>query len=192
MARLFDDAGPQYLNAGSAVVTAPPFSLSAWGYCDDDADPGPDCAVSVTDAGTVDHYHRLDMRMDVAGNPIRAVSVDGATPGEAETSSGATVNTWHHLCGVWAATNDRRVYIDGGSKGTDASTQNVNNATDLYIGAFYNGAILGVTFSGRVAEVAAWSATLTDAEVASLAAGDRKSTRLNSSHKSVSRMPSSA
>jgi len=71
---------------------------------------------------------------------------------------------------VWAATNDRRSYIDGASKGTNTTNVVVSNSS-LLVGCDYGWAAREAYFSGSIAEVGVWNVALTDAEAAILAKG---------------------
>ena len=92
---------------------------------------------------------------------------------------GSTVVTegWHHAALVRSGTTIS-LYLDGVFE---------TNATD-YVNATPSGAstapfLIGPAFYGSLAEVRLWNVART---------ADRKSTRLNSSHPTTSRMPSSA
>jgi hypothetical protein len=71
---------------------------------------------------------------------------------------------------VWVATNDRRAYIDGGSKGTNGTSRTPSGVNKTGVGYLCRSSQTGY-FSGRIAEVAVWDAALTDAEAALLGAG---------------------
>lgn len=167
MSRLFDDGANQYLKVDSALVTTEPFTLACWFYSDDDTND--QTLISIADKDATQPYHSLQIRGDDVDDPLRATTFDG-TSAYAVSTSGYTANTWHHACGIWAAANDRRVYIDGAGKGTSA----VNKAT-----AGHNSCAIGVSadstptryLSGRIAEAGIWNIALTDDEVAVLAKG---------------------
>ncbi len=167
MARLFDDGSSEYLEIDQAVVTAVPFSFVAWFNSNDAA--AYQSLVMVCDKSRTNHSHALELRGGDGGDPVRASSYDGGYD-FADTSSGYSINTWHHAAGVWAATNDRAVYIDGGSKGTDSDNAAPSGIDRTSIGRFGDDSP-GTYMSGRIAEAAIWNVALTDAEVLSLAKG---------------------
>jgi hypothetical protein len=87
----------------------------------------------------------------------------------ATTTTTASTGVWNSALGVFAATNNRAVYLNGGSKGT--STQaTVVNFTDLnrfVIGAFGMGTPYEY-FDGQIMHSAIWTAALDDQEALSL------------------------
>lgn len=166
MARLFDDASNQYLRVTSTPVTEPPFTMACWFYTDDtDID---EVLMEIGDLDDDSHGHWIDADGTLEGDPVCVYSAEGDAA--AETASGFSANTWHHAAGVVAASDDRRVYIDGGSKGTDAGEASSTGLDSVNIGAHGNGTP-DLYFSGRIAEAAIWNAALSDAEVVELAAG---------------------
>lgn len=166
MAREFDDASSQYLS-GSTPVTAAPITVACWAKTDDTT--GLDVAVSITDTGGDTNYWFLGFRGDVAGDPIRwQVRAGGSA--QADTTSGYTADTWHHLCGVEASSGDRRVYIDGGSKGTNNTGLTPTGIDTIAVAALVRTSA-GSYLDGGVAELGVWNVALTDTEVALLAKG---------------------
>jgi hypothetical protein len=166
MARTFDDASSQYLELGSAVVTDPPFSISAWFYCDDDTNW--QTLVFLGDSADDDaDTHRL--QLESAGASVVMTSKHTGWKA-ANTSVGYSENTWHHACGIVAATDDRSVFIDGGSKGTNNDNEVVEGVDQTSIGR-NSDAVPDNYFSGSLAEIAIWNTGLSDAEAAILAKG---------------------
>lgn len=167
MARAFASGSSEYLLVNQAVVSGTPFTLACCFYPTQDT--ANQVLLSVADKDDGD-YHGLWASGAQAGDPLRANTWTGGADYIAETSTGFTINTWHHGCGVWAADNDRRVYIDGGSKGTNADNWTVANIDRFRISASADATPFGY-FDGRIAEAAVWDVALTDAEVAILAKG---------------------
>lgn len=168
MARLFDDASTEYLEIDSAVVTAEPFTLAAWIYSDSSSVA--QGVLFIGDKDNADAYHSLRLRGAAEGDPIGALTYDGDTAW-ASTSSGYSTDTWHHACGVWSATNSRAAYIDGGSKGTNSTSQSLPQTPDRTCIGRSGDSTPGHYMSGYIADAAIWNAALSDAEVAVLAAG---------------------
>lgn len=166
MARLFVRGSSEYLEYASAIVAAPPFTMAAWAYIDDVTVNS--TLVSVSDSSG-SQFHDIRIQGGDANDLAKVFSYDGGV-GIAVSSSGASVNTWHHIFGVWAATNSRAVLLDGGNKGTDSA--NISPSVDVTdVGCLYwAGAPTNYT-SGHIAEAAIWNAALTDANAAELAAG---------------------
>lgn len=153
MARLFNDGNNEYLEIDQAVVTVPPFAM-ACGFYSDDATIV-QALMALVDKDAADEYHVLRIRGDVAGDPVSALSRTGAGGDDAKTSSGYSANTWHHACGIWAAATDRRVFIDGGSKGTDANNRAPAGIDRTSIGRLGDSSP-ALYMSGRLAEAAIW------------------------------------
>ncbi len=168
MARQFDDGATQYLSNANAPLTTFPVTMACWFNSDDDTIT--QTLVDLYDSGGGDYY-RLDAAGGTAGDPVQLRAYDGAAGTNVVTTSGYSANTWHHACGVAAASDDRRVYIDGGSKGTSAVARNVTSLDSTYIGRNDVGG--GREMSGAIAEVAIWNVALADAEVEILAHGVR-------------------
>jgi hypothetical protein len=165
VARLFDNATEDNLNIGSAILTAVPFSIACW-FNVNEVDISQTLLSIADTAGNSNHHH---LRID-AGNTIFASSNDVGVSGEAASTTGITINTWHHACGVFSATNARAAFIDGGSKGTEATDVNPVGLDNTAIGVQKRVGIIWET-SGHIAEMAIWNAALADAEVAALAEG---------------------
>jgi hypothetical protein len=123
----------------------------------------------ISDTGTDVNYFRLSAMGASAGDPVRA-DTTATTTGDADTTTGFSANTWHHACGVFAGTADRRAFIDGGSKGTDVVNEVPTGLDTTAIGRLARLTPAGYT-SGRIAEAAIWDVALSDVEVALLAKG---------------------
>lgn len=155
-----------YLLRTAALASSFPVTFSAW-YNEDNIGNGSLMSMSKE----IDNTHYMSL-VYVQGVDLRLQAIDGASQAVANTTAAPTANVWEHGCGVLAAQNDFRVYLNGGNKGT--------SSTD--IGGFPSGMVnttLGVLkrsalvnqYDGQLAESAIWSAALTDAEVAMLALG---------------------
>lgn len=168
MARLFDDAGSEYLEKDAAPFTAEPFSMACWFRPDDAANNG--TLMWVGDKDVNNNAHILQARGGQTGDPVRAYSRDSALVSFAETSTGYSVNTWHHAAGVWTSSTSRAAFIDGGSKGTNTQGRSVSGEDRTSIGRSGD-STPGNHMSGRICECAIWSVALTDLEVSYLALG---------------------
>jgi hypothetical protein len=118
-------------------------------------------------------FFGLAARGDAAGDPIQVSTYDFEGPfTPAVTTTGYSINTWHHACGVWASSSDRRAFIDGGSKGTDSTDNPISNTpTHTSVGRIYRNTGDTESMDGSIAEAAIWNVALTDAEVGVLATG---------------------
>jgi hypothetical protein len=169
MARLFDDAQNEYLEIDSAVVGSVPLTMACKFYSD--SLTASQMLMNLVDKDVDnDSLAYLAARGNEAGDPLTAYSI-GPTAA-AKTGVAYAINTWQHACGVWAADNDRRVYLNGGNKATNGTSSPGHTPNRTSLGR--NGDSTPSSYlSGRLAWAAIWNVALTDAEVAALAAGAR-------------------
>jgi len=169
MARLFNDASTEYLEVTSTPVTATPLTLACWFYSDTTAII--QTLIAVHNHGLPIQSFTLDIRGDIGGDPIHAATTQSSADSHAATSSGYSANTWHHAAAVFTSPTSRAAFIDGGSKGTNTTSRTPSSIDHINIGALDYSIGQAGAMSGRIAEAAIWNVALTDAEVASLAAG---------------------
>lgn len=163
LGRVRDFSGTnQYVRAASSPVTVPPMSLCCWG--DSDSDSADQILLSVQAAGTAGFLNSVMLQMAGAavGDPVRIISGDASASSSAATTTGYTVGTWHHCCGVTAAVDSRAAYIDGGSKGTQTTSRTPTGIDQANVGVR---ADLGLDFNGRIADARIYNRALTDDEV---------------------------
>lgn len=168
MARQFDDASTEYLEVDSTPVVAAPFTISCWFNSDDLTTS--QALVSVADKDVIGDFWVLAAGGAIGGDPVFFGARDNGALSNAVTGTGYSANTWHHACGVETATNNRAAFIDGGSKGTDATVRSPAGADRIAIARVGDSTPTNY-MSGAVAEVGIWSVALSDAEVALLAKG---------------------
>ena len=106
MARLFDDGSNEYLQVENAVVLGEPFSMAAWFFCDDAANNG--TIIAIQDKDVPDQRFIMRVQGDQGGDPIGLLSQAGGLS-NATTTTGYSVNTWHHALSVIAASDDRAI-----------------------------------------------------------------------------------
>ncbi len=167
MARLFDDASSQYLRGDiSTIVNDVPVSMAAWIYTDINSIN--QVPVGLFTAAVEDN--RIYMTVDSASK-FSAVYHNNVY-GIAATTASYSVNTWHHICGVFSAGNSRSVYMDGGSKVTNTtSITPFPSSLDRFSVGVADDSSPTAYMSGRVAEAAVWELALSDEEVAALGKG---------------------
>lgn len=168
MARQFDDGATEYLERDSAPVAVAPFTISCWFNSDDIA--ARQALVWIGDKDVDNSAWVLQARGDVGGDPVVFGARQAGGFNVATSSTGFSANTWHHACGVETANNDRAVFIDGGSKGTDVTATTPAGADRVSIAREGDNTPSNY-MSGAIAEVAIWNVALSDAEVALLAKG---------------------
>ncbi len=170
MAGSFDRSTANYLHGAvpASFVGSPPLSFGCWFR------PGNVTADQVIMSFSNDltdlNYYQLYLKGSTAGDPIAARSQTVSGGSEAVTTTGVTVNTWHHALAVFAASNDRRVYIDGGSKGTQATSRVTAGPNKIAVGAVAD-ATPSDFISAAIEWAAAWNVALIDADALSLARG---------------------
>ena len=169
MSRLFVRSSSELIYS-SAVLTAVPFTFACWfnvNYTQNFL-----MTLAHYEGGSTGDFWVLSAEStpDIRASIYRS----GVGSASAISTSGYSENVWHHACGVFAASNDRRVYVDGGSKGTNSTDRSPDSTvTATAIGGLRRSDNPVVYTDGSIAEAAIWNATLTDEEVAVLATGIR-------------------
>jgi len=168
MSRLFDDGDSEYLSIDSVLgLSVLPICFSSWIYID--GQTGTNQAVMELVDKSEDDVRFL-LYMNNTGT-VYALTQNAGGASQAATTDTLTLNNWHHVLAVWAATNDRRVYLNGGNKGTNVEERTVANLDRFSIAA-HSGATPALFLTGRVAEAAVWGgASLTDADALVLSKG---------------------
>jgi hypothetical protein len=148
----------------TAPVTAVPLTIACWVNT---SSPAAQVICSVGASGAVD---RFQISFLPNSPVINATTVQGATVGSASLNTSIALNTWHHVAGVFSATNSRQVFFNG-----TGSTVNTTTVTPSGISLFnISGALppsLVAFFAGGTAEVLLWNDALTAEEIAALAKG---------------------
>ncbi len=155
-----------HLRVSSEVRSVTPMTIGAWFYSTD-AD-NVQVIVDLAD-GTGDRY-RLALRGNVAGDPVAAMTCDVVSCKWADSTTGYSTNTWQHACGVFAADDSRKVFLDGGNTDTEVSSKTTASLGEATVGSSSSDDS-GKYVRGSVAEVGIWDIALSDAEVLELAAG---------------------
>lgn len=172
MARAFVVASDEYLvYSGTPPASAEPLTLAAWFYPTTDSH---NAILSINEFGASSQVGwGIVIDGSDAGDPATAFAAQETwVYGVAKSTTGGTLNTWNHVCGVFTNSASRAVFLDGGGKGTDTTSIPNTSGTDrtLIATEAYSSSISG-GLDGRVAEAAIWNVALADAEVAALAAG---------------------
>lgn len=165
MSRNFD-AVDDKLEVSAAAVTAYPLTMACWfrsGSATADQ-----CLMSIWDAGgsPVARWNLIASGA-TAGDPIIAQAQAGGSSRNANTTTGYSTNTWHHACGRFTSATSRDVYIDGGSKGSNTTSNTPTGLDTTGIGTREGGLFM----NGRIAEAGIWNVSLTEGEINALAKG---------------------
>lgn len=139
----------------TAPATATPLTMGLWFNTDFSQ-----TLLSIRDS---DGSERFQIQANDASNTVQAVSIAAGVQASAVTTAGFTDNQWHHACGVFAASNSRSIYLDGGNKQTNTTSNTPGTVDRTRINNFTSAKSL------LVAEAAIWNVALSDAEVALLA-----------------------
>lgn len=156
---LFDDASSEYLETGHGVPTGLPLTISARFYTD--RNNANQVIAGLADASLANGWHALWVRDNTK---LQCFTFDtGDAQRFAESSAAVTINACEYGCGVWAASNDRRVYLNE-AKNTDTAdgAGRTLNVTSI---ARISDSSPGYYFSGSVYDLRIYNRALTDAEV---------------------------
>lgn len=158
-----------YLQA-TATVTAAPFTIAGWGLTTDLT--ATQCLMSLHNPGASSGQHQflLVVAGTTAGDPLIFSANNNATSAQATTSSGVSSGVWFHFAAIARAANDREVFLNGGSSGTNSTTKTPASANRLNVGLRRQSTDT-LSLTGRVAYPALWSEALAADEVTALAAG---------------------
>ena len=115
----FDDASTEYLQNNTTPISGFPFTMAGWGKSD--INNALQTIIGMADKDTTNQYSALWMGAIGDLTKVSARNILGGGVRDAISTIDFSINTWHHLCGVWTATSVA-VYLDGGSKGTDNVT----------------------------------------------------------------------
>jgi len=167
MAYTFDGSN-QYMNTGNAVLSSVPITMACWFYSTSNS--AKQRLISIGDKDSTNDFFHLSAMGNVTGDPLRAAVKRAGASGSASTSSGYSINTWHHATAVFTSNSDRDVYIDGGSVGSNTTSATPASLDTTRIGLRASSGTDG-PFAGRIAEAAIWRIALSTSEIAQLAAG---------------------
>jgi hypothetical protein len=159
MARSFNGSS-DVLDVASAPATALPVTMACWTYATVDTNGA---IFYMGNPASGSGANRLLLGRSVTGG-IQAFQATAFAE-----AAGFTINQWHHVAGVFRGDADRSAYLNGTRANDATASATPSGIAQTTIGARYNGGALGLYFSGQVAEAAAWSVALTDAEIAALA-----------------------
>jgi hypothetical protein len=170
MASSFTGAANSNIRCASTPVTAAPLTMACWFYSTNNTNA--QIIMSICESVDSDRF-QLTAFGSLAGKNIACyVEQGGANDNTCLTSTGYTVNKWHHAAAVYSSSSSRSVFIDGGSKGTGNNTAYVPQSIDeILIAARRANGTIGTPFFGLIAEVGIWNVALTDDEVLSLSKG---------------------
>jgi len=146
-----------------------PVSVALWFYASSDS--AADSLFWWGDDTVSNQYIRILTRGDLAGDPIQLERANSAFT-HIETTSGFTIDTWHHAAVVISSATSATIYLDGGSSATDANNVSYPSSPDNYnLGSRGNNTTLN-ELSGKMAYTTTWDSALTAGNISDLAGGD--------------------
>lgn len=166
MARLFTSASSEYLSVASTPVAAAPLTMACW-FRNPTTVVGTQVLFSLMNSGAANDGFFLEKN----GSNLKATTIAGGSAAAAQPATSiATANTWFHLAAVFASATDRRAWVNGAAKATNATSKTPSGVNSVIIGA--RGGSSVTSFAGaRIAEVGLWNVALLDEEIAALGAG---------------------
>lgn len=171
MSIILTAASNMYLKASTINVSAKPITVAGWVKSDSLLLNQGILSLS----NNSNEFLLLQLRGVTGGDP--AGILEYATAWKyAESSSGYTANTWHHICGIFKNSTSRTIYIDGGSSVENTDLQDVNFALFNQILIGVHKTVGGAPFSGKLGYCSIWDTELSEAQITSLAGGALPST----------------
>lgn len=162
-ARLFDDAAADYLELGSAVLTAAPLTMACWCKLDDLAVDSTLMALGNSGAA-----HYFSMLYDAPNNNMQFHLQEGISSIKVNATIDATVGRWHHVAAVEASTISHTIYMDAGHEAT-STTSRIPASIDITSIGILSTNSRTLTASGRIFWPCFWNVALTKAEIERLA-----------------------
>ncbi len=106
-------------------------------------------------------------RIITLGVKSSGVVFAGKEDQDAESSTTYTADSWNHICGIFAANGDRKVYLNAGGLGTDTTNRGANNLNRMAIGARW-GDSSSRFFDGKIDDVRIYDRVLSAAEISKI------------------------
>jgi hypothetical protein len=152
MARSFNGSSQQFY-AASAAATGPPLAMSCWFNADPTiSQDGTLVSLTEPDPGG----QRFELQVQRSSSKIRAVSRDSVGFGIATSATTFSTGAWQHAFAVWYTSADRRVWLNGGGQGTNATSSVPSGIAQTCLGASRIGTPFA-QFKGFLAEAAIWA-----------------------------------
>lgn len=169
------DGSTAYAMRTSRLLTAYAFSYFAWGKLDPSANmtSGNYCAFSQGVSSSIDNVFAFGLEDLGSDSDLDAASWARSNVwNRAQSTATIVANSWLAFGGTWSGVTSRAAYVNGGDKGTDATSTTVNMGIQnrFGIGGRFRSSISGY-WHGKLARMAFWSVALSDAEHLSLAGG---------------------
>jgi hypothetical protein len=158
MAYYFNLANSQYLSASIASYDEP-LTIHARVNTDSSATV---LGVVVLSTNGSALRHQLVITSSTRLANINSVTAGGAGSG-ANSATAVPLTTWNSIAGELASDTSRTAYRQGVAGGPNTTSRQITFDT-LIIGAIQTATTVGFYFDGRLADIAVWTAVLTDRE----------------------------
>lgn len=167
MARQFVSASSQFLEVDIAAATVVPITMSAWLFSDGSAGGA---LIGLADKDSAGDRFLLTGNQGAGDNEVSAFSIGAPGNGEALSGNTHSNGAWHHAAARFETSTSRYAFLNGvkGTQNTADSTPANEDRTSI---GRSGDSTPGFHWNGRIAEAAMWTVSLTDAEIAWLAAG---------------------
>jgi hypothetical protein len=158
-----------YITIASALVSTAPFTIACW-FNSTSATHGQNMIVGNTNSDL--NYFGLSLNGATSGDPVGIYARgSGGAADIVNTTTGYSINTWQHACGVFENSTSRSVFLNGSGKNSSSVSVIPLLLDKVNIGVYRQSTPSFDPMRGSMAEIGIWSAALTDDEVASLAKG---------------------
>lgn len=166
MALAFDGGiGESATRTSSVPATGAPLTLASWVFPFDVSQDR--TFVALYDASDLSNFLALGSNGS-SGDKITAHARNGGTGAAAVSTATYVANQWQHAAAVFSGSSSRHAYLDG-VKGSESTTSVTPTGIDaIGIGLAITGYAVA---DGYLAEVAVWTAALTEREIQGLASG---------------------
>lgn len=174
-ARGFTRASSHKLQVNSTPVTAVPITMACWFLSDSITVNQTLMSIAASGSAAFSNQFGLFASGANAGDPIQAYAQSGGGGTLASSTTGYSANCWSHAAAVFATTTSKSAFINGGSKGTNTTSQAPAGVDRISIGLTAQ-STSGDAMSGMIAWPAIWNVALADVDIAALASGAHPAT----------------
>lgn len=159
-----------FLRYNSGLVTAVPLTIAGWGNFASTASRhmvgGP---VNSASASSINCF----IIAQESGGTVLFFTGGPSTQGGAASSTSMSAGTWVHMAGVSSSITSRAAYLNGGGKGTNATSETPTGINRMSFGVQDNTAAATTPMASgdMLAEWGLWNIALADADILELSTG---------------------
>ncbi|MDP2217798.1 MAG: LamG-like jellyroll fold domain-containing protein [Methanolobus sp.] len=155
------DGADDYVQVNEKIITGYPFSISLW--LNTTSSGSEQAVANLAYSSAQNSYYGIDM---TSGGVVRLV----ARNTNARYLNGVQINDgqWHHVVAVYRSSNDRTLYVDGVSAGTDGRGTNFNANSNRWTFGRWGDSTPSNYFNGYIDDVRLYSRALNSTEVQQL------------------------